>query len=94
MHTFRKMVADPGSIHKDEYTFFWCEKAAEEYPLYRVVPLVCNSLIACINSPTSSLECLIKLELNTANASMTIFSVYTPTLTASDGNKDAFYDEV
>ena len=68
--------------------------ATDEHCLHGVGFAVCKSLISCINLPTSSPEHLMKLELNTDNGSIAIFSVYAPTLTALDGDKDAFYDEL
>ena len=60
-------LSDAGSTCETEYTIFMHVKATEEHYLFGVCFEVCNSLIACINPPTSSSEHLGKLGLNTAN---------------------------
>ena len=61
---------------------------------HRVGFAVPNGLVACINVSSSTSECLMTLQLNMVSRSVSIISVYTLTLTASDDLKDSFYDKL
>ena len=53
-----------GSISEAEYTNFWHSKENNEVWQNGVRFTVQNSLVACINAPLSTSECLMTLKLN------------------------------
>ena len=62
--------------------------------MYRVGFAVKNSLLDTVEPPTGGTERILSIRLATAAGFVHIFSIYAPTLEASEDIKDHFYDEL
>ena len=87
-------LASSGCLEEENVTFFWKGKEPEEPRLYGVGFAIENSLLDSVESPTGGTECILYIRLTTASGFVHIFSIYTPTLGASEDIKDHFYDEL
>ncbi|XP_052217843.1 uncharacterized protein LOC127835421 [Dreissena polymorpha] len=83
-----------GSLREENYTFFWKGMEPEQPRQHGVGFAVKNTLLASIKPPTGGTERILTLHLNSAAGLITIFSFYAPTLSASDEDKDTFYDQL
>ncbi|KAI0208445.1 hypothetical protein LSAT2_006872 [Lamellibrachia satsuma] len=87
-------LASSGCLKEENFTFFWKGKEPEVPRLYRVGFAVKNSLLDTVDPPTGGNERILSIRLATAAGFAHIFSIYAPTLGASEDIKDHFYDEL
>ena len=86
-------LASSGCLKEENFTFFWKGKEPEEPLLYGVGFAVKNSLLDSVEPPTGGNERILSIRLATAAGFAHIFSIYAPTLGASEDIKEHFYDE-
>ena len=87
-------LADSGSLKENDYTFYWQGKSSNEPREHGVGFAVRNTLLSMIEPGSISSERLLTLRLNTNAGSVTLVSVYAPTLTSTPNAKDEFYESL
>ena len=87
-------LADSGCIAETNYTFFWKGRAPKEPHQHGVGFAIKNTLLASIESPSDGTEHLLSIRMNTSTGAVNFLNVYAPTLAASAGAKDEFYDQL
>ena len=83
-----------GSIREEDYTFYWQGKASGEHRMHGVGFAVRNSLLSDCTPPAVGTTRILTMRLDTTSGPVNIVSVYAPTLTSSEEEKDKFYDEL
>ena len=87
-------LATSGCLKEENFTFFWKWKEHEEPRLYGVGFAVNNFLLDIVEPPTGGTERILSIHLATAAGFVHTFSIYAPTLGASEDIKDYFYDDL
>ena len=87
-------LADSGTLKEKDYTFFWQGKSSDEPREHGVGFAVKNSLLNMVEPGSGGSERLLTLRLNTTEGSVTLVSVYAPTLSATSDVKDEFYESL
>ena len=80
-----------GSIREANFTFFRSGYPDSEKPMHGVGFAVKNSLLTCIQQPTSISARLMSLRMCLSSGCITIISAYAPTLMSASESKDEFY---
>ena len=84
-------LANAGTLKERDYKFFWQGKSSNEPREHGIGFAVKNSLLSMVEPGSGGSEQLLNLCLNTTEGSVTLISVYTPTLSATPDAKDEFY---
>ena len=78
-----------GSIREGAFSFFW--QGQSEVQEREVGFAVRNKLLGCITTPVGLSPRLMKLQLQISCGFLRLFSVYAPTMQATEDDKDSFY---
>ena len=87
-------LANSGFEKVQHYTFLWQGKPEQETREYGVGFAFRNHLLQIITPPTEGTERMLRLCFSTEQDSANIPCFYTPTMSASPGTKDKFYDNL
>ncbi|XP_047120608.1 craniofacial development protein 2-like [Schistocerca piceifrons] len=87
-------LSGEGSLHEDNYTFFWKGREIGERCEHGVGFAVRNSLLSCCKPPKSIFERLTTLRLKTTSGPVTLISAYAPTMKAPPEVKDMFCEDL
>ncbi|CAE1276475.1 unnamed protein product [Acanthosepion pharaonis] len=86
-------LADSGSLTKD-YTFFWQGKSSDEPRQHGVGFAMRTSLLNTVKPSSNGSERLLTLRLKITAGSVSLVSVYFPTLSVTLDTKDEFCDKL
>ena len=87
-------LADSGTVKEKEYKFLWQGKCFKEPGEHGTGFAVRNSLLRMVEPGSGGSKRLLTLRLNSTTGTVTIISVYAPTLFAAPDTKDMFYENL
>ncbi|XP_069195724.1 uncharacterized protein [Procambarus clarkii] len=82
-----------GSIQEKDFISFWQGKPPEEVREHGIGFAIGNRLLGSLLLPTEGSAGIIKLQLHTAAAMVSLINAYAPTMTSTEA-KDEFHDDL
>ena len=87
-------LAESGSLKENNYTFYWQGKPEQCPRIHGVGFAVKNNLLPCIDMFPLGNERMIHMRFASSQGRVNIICAYSPTLSATDEDKDSFFQSL